>query len=364
MGHILSTEATAANAAPDTMTRDLVIITLPDPVDPITLHLATADVTVDGQPYIGAIRSVPEIVYSDGGNADGGEFTIENLANEYGPTFLNADRMLDGSRVVIKRAWKLADGTWEDTDPVSGKSYQIAEGTLRTQPVDDNAVKCHFTVDTSDSSIVLGDEQISQHCPVTFNANGNHPLGGDCGWKPTLLQKQVETTVIEGTITTAGDARAIVTAVGMTGSPKTVDVALLLADNATAIAGKLKTALAADADVSAFFDVSNTGPALRLVAKTAAAISATMNLNVNNLTSVGIVPAPTSENTSSVFCDKLQNSVTGCSGHGNTRHRGVPGLTPTANAPSQRPQIDPGGYPSGYPQIPPILDGDNRYPMP
>ncbi len=254
MPHVLGAGAIAAQAAPDTMTRDLVIITLPDPVDPITLYLATADVTVDGQFYDGVIRSLPDIVYSDGGNADGGEFTIENLPNVYGPIFLNAGRQLDGSTVVIKRVWKIADGTWQASDPVSGKKYQIGTGALRTQPIDDGFVKCHFTVDTSDSSIVLGDEQISQHCPYVFNAGGDHPLGGQCGWQ-----------------------------VSMGGDPD--------------------------------------------------------------------------------FCDKLQNSPTGCSGHGNTRHGGVPGLTPSANAPTANPNTNPGGYPAGYPQIPPLLDPDNRYPF-
>lgn len=255
MGHYISAEAKAANAAPDTRTRDLVIITLPDPVDPVTLHLATANVTVDGQPYLGRIKSLPVIVYSSGGNPNGGEFVIENASNEFGPTFLNSDRQLDGSHVQIIRAFLLDTGVWQKQDPSNGKVYEIASGTMSTQPISDLEVKCTFVSEWSDSNVTIGGSRIPQHCGHTFNKNGNHPLGGGCGWQPS-----------------------------MGGNP--------------------------------------------------------------------------------LFCNKIQDHAQGCTGHGNTRHSGVPGLTPSAVSTQPGPVVINGGYGDGsIPRRPLELDPDFRTPF-
>lgn len=181
-GHILSAAATAANEAPDTETVDLCIITLPD--DAITLYFSTQDVTVASQPYIGALRSEPSVVYSEGGNADSGEFVLENASNSYGPTFLITSRRLDGGKVVIRRAWKIA-GVWQQSTE-SSEPYELARGTIRVKSISDTELKCSFVNDFSDDSIEIGGAMIPQHCPKTFNVGGNHSLGGPCGWVPAM----------------------------------------------------------------------------------------------------------------------------------------------------------------------------------
>jgi hypothetical protein len=108
---------------------------------------------------------------------------------------------------------------------------------------------------------------------------------------------QVETATVVGTITTAGNATVIVTADGMTGSPKTKSVAVALGDTANKVGGKIRTALAADADISDFFDVSGTGANVVLTAKEAAIDDQTMNIDINNGTCAGLTDAPTSTNT-------------------------------------------------------------------
>lgn len=133
---------------------------------------------------------------------------------------------------------------------------------------------------------------------------------GTTAW--TAGQAQVETATAAGTITGSGNATVIVTAAGMTGSPKTISVAVLNGDTAAVWAGKVRTALAADAAVSALFVVDGTTTAIRLTRKPTATYTvgtasvplyadndATLNISLDNGTCTGITTAATSANTTS-----------------------------------------------------------------
>jgi phage tail sheath gpL-like len=110
----------------------------------------------------------------------------------------------------------------------------------------------------------------------------------------------------------------IVTAAGMTNSPKTVSVAVANNDTAAQVAGKIRTALGLDADVSAFFTVGGSTTAVILTAKAAAANDSTMNIDVDNGTScTGLTTAHTSANTTPGVSAQNLGSA------GNGRH--VPG---------------------------------------
>ncbi len=108
---------------------------------------------------------------------------------------------------------------------------------------------------------------------------------------------QVETATALGTIGTSGNATVVVTANNMTNSPKTVSVAVASADTATLWAAKVRTALAADADVGAFFTISGATTAIVLTSKTARANDVAVNCSLANGTCTGITAAPTSANT-------------------------------------------------------------------
>lgn len=131
---------------------------------------------------------------------------------------------------------------------------------------------------------------------------------GTTAW--TAGTAQVETATAAGTISGSGNASVVVTASGMTGSPKTIDVAVLASDTAAEWAAKVRTALAADTDVSALFSVSGTTTAIVLTRK--ATLSATiggtltnvypandgtLNISLDNGTCTGITTASTSANT-------------------------------------------------------------------
>jgi len=79
--------------------------------------------------------------------------------------------------------------------------------------------------------------------------------------------KQVETATVAGTVTLSGNAAVVVTASGMTGSPKTINVAVLDEDTAAEVAEKIRTALGEDAAVIALFPVSGADEAVLLTMK-------------------------------------------------------------------------------------------------
>ena len=108
---------------------------------------------------------------------------------------------------------------------------------------------------------------------------------------------QVETATVVGAIIDAGNAEVIVTAAGMTGSPKTKSVAVEALDDASAVAGKIRTALDADEDVTALFAVSGTGADVVLTRLAPAADDASLNISIDNGTCTGLTPAATSADT-------------------------------------------------------------------
>ncbi len=108
---------------------------------------------------------------------------------------------------------------------------------------------------------------------------------------------QVETATAAGTITLAGNALVEVTSSGMTGSPITISVPVLLGDTASVWAGKVRTALRANSIINSKFIVSGTTTAIILTARVKAADDATLNISLNNDDSTGITPALTSANT-------------------------------------------------------------------
>lgn len=133
---------------------------------------------------------------------------------------------------------------------------------------------------------------------------------GSTAW--TAGAAQVETATAAGTITLAGNATVVVTAAGMTGSPKTFSVAVALNDTAAAWAGKVRTALAADAAVAAMFTVGGTNASITLTRKALGSHAinggtvnvyadndATLNIALDNGTCTGITTAANSANTTS-----------------------------------------------------------------
>lgn len=114
-------------------------------------------------------------------------------------------------------------------------------------------------------------------------------------WNPPILlsaRGQVETNTVVGTAGATTNIPVTVTAPGMTGSPKVVNVAVTNGDSASVAAGKIRTALDGDVDVSAFFTVGGSGASYSLSVIDRAAREATMNVGHGAIT--GIAASATS----------------------------------------------------------------------
>lgn len=111
---------------------------------------------------------------------------------------------------------------------------------------------------------------------------------------------QVETATAAGTVTTAGNASVTITT-ALLEEDEVVAVPVVLDDDAAAIALAIRTALAANANIAAHFDVSGEAAEVILTAKLPAANDATLNIAIADGTgegaSVGVTTAATSANT-------------------------------------------------------------------
>jgi hypothetical protein len=116
---------------------------------------------------------------------------------------------------------------------------------------------------------------------------------------PVIGTLQVETSTVAGVIAPAGagNATVIVTAAGMTGSPITLSVAVANDDTASDVAGKIRTAMGLNANIAAFFAITGATSHIILTRLAATANDLTMNISVNNGTCSGLTPALTSADT-------------------------------------------------------------------
>jgi len=108
---------------------------------------------------------------------------------------------------------------------------------------------------------------------------------------------QVDTATVVGTISTAGNATVIVTARDLPNSPITISVAVALSDTASLVAGKIRTALNANAFITSVFTIGGTTTAVSLTRKTPTANDLTTNISVANGTCAGLTNALTSVHT-------------------------------------------------------------------
>jgi len=139
-----------------------------------------------------------------------------------------------------------------------------------------------------------------------LDANGRvHRLRPEFGTpvKGVTGVRQVETATAAGTVTTAGRARAELTAAGMPGSPLHIPFDVELGDELNEIAAALRAAMASHAiiDITQYFDISGEGADVVITAKEAKANDATLNLSISDGegegASVGVTTAATSANT-------------------------------------------------------------------
>lgn len=131
---------------------------------------------------------------------------------------------------------------------------------------------------------------------------------GTTAWSAGTIQ--VETATAAGTITGSGNAEVVVTAANVPGSPLTFSVAVESGDLPAEWAAKVRTALAADATLSQYFDAGGSLTGITLSSKPTLshtvqgasigaypANDATLNISLDNGTCTGITTAATSADT-------------------------------------------------------------------
>jgi hypothetical protein len=155
--------------------------------------------------------------------------------------------------------------------------------------------------------VITGTNILDAEIEDTIALNGTSEVEGAIAFKTVtnihlparahVPVSQVETATVVGTIVDAGDAAVTVTAAGMTGTPKTINVAVAALDTAAQVAGKIRTALGLDAAVIALFTVGGASATVTLTRIAPAANDGTLNISIDNGTCTGLTTAATSANT-------------------------------------------------------------------
>lgn len=121
---------------------------------------------------------------------------------------------------------------------------------------------------------------------------------------------QVETATVASGASANANVIVTVTAAGMTGSPKAINVAVLSSDTTAAlVAAKIRAALGADADVTALFTVGGSSATVTLTRTSPAGVSndGTLNIAIDGTTnSTGVTDALTSANTTAGVAGTFQ----------------------------------------------------------
>jgi hypothetical protein len=111
------------------------------------------------------------------------------------------------------------------------------------------------------------------------------------------MTQQIETATVAGTISLAGNAKAVITGAYISGSPVTVSFGVLLGDNASAIALAARTAIALNAAVSDQYQVSGATDKIVLTDRNARSNDASLNIATDNNGCTGITAAASSADT-------------------------------------------------------------------
>jgi len=183
------------------------------------------------------------------------------------------------------------------SDVVLGFSVELSDGaaeiasSIRSALGIDPVITEHFTVSGTGADIIL-----TALLPAANDATLNIAIANDTC--EGITEDATSADTLAGVASGAGNASVIVTSTALgTASPKTVLVAVAEADDASAIAGKIRVALAADTAINAVFAVSGATDKVILTRRARVANDATLNIAIDNMTSIGITPALTSANT-------------------------------------------------------------------
>lgn len=185
----------------------------------------------------------------------------------------------------------------------------------KATPISSNVIGT-LQIGPTNGSIAFPDANVAYSVMAVFAGTGDNftmfPSTGLTTGSTAFVAgvAQVETATAAGTVTTGGNAEVVVTAAGMTGSPKTYAVAVATSDTPTLWAAKVRAALNADAAFTALYTASGSGTAIVATRKPTATFTVpggtlnlyaandgTLNIALAAGTASGITTAATSANT-------------------------------------------------------------------
>jgi len=189
-----------------------------------------------------------------------------------------------------------------------GDSASDVGASARNSLLLNAAIAAFFDISGTGASVILTAKTRAANdstMDATYVANGTGMTGASsanttAGVAPVA---QVETATVASGASANANVIVTVTASGMTGSPKAINVAVLSSDNTAAlVAAKIRAALAADADVTALFTVGGSSATVTLTRTSPDGVSndGTLNIGIDGSTnSTGVTNAATSANTTS-----------------------------------------------------------------
>lgn len=191
--------------------------------------------------------------------------------------------------------------------PEAGNSAAEVAALVRTALQNDANIGGFFGITGAGADVILTAKTRAAN-DATMNAAYDN--GSSAGLTPDATSTdttagvapvaQVETATVGGGATASANVIVTVTAAGMTGSPKAINVAVVNLDTADQVAAKIRAALAADTAVTALFTVSGATDKVILTRTVFAGVAndATLNIAIDGTTnSTGVPNAASSANT-------------------------------------------------------------------
>jgi hypothetical protein len=237
---------------------DIVLTANTKAINDASLNIATNNDTCTG------LTSEPTSVNTTAGIAGTGNATV-----------IVTGALVSGSPRIISVPVVLAD----DASAIAGK--------IRTA-LNISAITDNYTVSGATDKVILTTKAYRPN-DTTLNID---VADGTCNGIVAAHTSADTTPGASGT----GDASVTVTSALFGGTPAVISVPVLAADDASAVAGKMRTALNV-APITTHYTVSGATDKIILTAKVKAINDTTLNIATDNDTCSGLSPAPTSSNT-------------------------------------------------------------------
>src|SRR6476661_9768909 len=160
-------------------TRDVVVITIKEQIDPpfpetVLYYSNGQGVSIDGHDYTDKLRGVGTIKFSLSSSPDNAEVVIENVSRDLGFILTNTRRIFDGAQVEIKKAFKIADGTFE--------AVTLFVGQITDTKVNQESITFSVVSDMNRRGTSVSGRTVTQRCIFKFNVQGSG-IGPSCGWQ-------------------------------------------------------------------------------------------------------------------------------------------------------------------------------------